>query len=427
MKRSLEPDHRVQWQDCPADVQRLCVLARPQPLWQAVSRQWYEWISAEQLPWWHLLPLPPWDDDAAWERIVRARAGPRSGDVPQEFLGHLHNRRCHMAVWGAPSAVMRHFAHYVWDLKPLACVNWHRRDWQATFTDRDHRYTIAMWDAHLRRYRLFTNEEGTPGAYISVTTFHKPLFEQFDAQRMSERCAGRGKYAGMDAEKVRALWDSNRDKSAGRGTVAHARNEDEMNGTVSLLRGDDAPVEITREFVRDHITPHGLRPFRSEWTLYSSTLRLVGQADALYEYTDPEKRKPDADGFVHLALLCDWKCAQKVERAPYKAGQCGNVPATSKVPDCEYERWCMQLQRYESLLMLYGYRVDAMCDVVIHPDPVPPRPAGEPRYQRLDVHKNIPLLQDLNRLRLSQLVVDEFVAYRPEYASRRPEEGAGGA
>lgn len=414
MKRSREETPELSlgtlWHQLPPEVQRLCVLASPRALWQAVSHQWQQWISGEQLPWWLIEPLPPWDCDETWERIVLARAGPRASDVPQDFLDTLHRKRCHMATHDAPEEVIQNLAHYVWDLKPLACVNWHYRDMDATFEERGHRYRITNWDG--RHYSLRSNEEGTPNAYTSVTTFHKPLFAEFDAKTMSERCAGHRKYAGMTPEQVRALWDENRDSRAGAGTMVHAQNEDHMNGwSCSLHRAPEAHA-IYREFVVDHVEAKGLRPFRSEMTVYNWMYRLVGQIDALYEYVDPEKRKPDAEGFVHLALLCDWKCAQKVERKPYQSAwdikrkvppPCGIVEATSQVPDCEYERWSMQVNRYGEMLRPYGYKVDALCDVVIHPNPIPPRSEGETRYQRLDVHPNTALVNALSHHRLVQI------------------------
>ncbi len=441
--------------DLPDDVLRLCLLVAPQALWQCVSRRWYTLLSQAQLPWWEMLPLVALYGDG-WRRVVEARTGLLCDQVPARFYSELEAVRDRLYDIAAEDIFFRHLLHYVWDLKPLAIVNFHPRDMAATFEERGHVYTLRV-EEDLKRvqraqirdgpfrerltsglgastltfytdktgerratytgYFLRTNVVGSEGAYTSGTALVAPLFEQFDALGMSQRCAGKGKYVGLSAEQVRAQWEANGQARSGRGTHAHARIEDDLNGWPCSLHGvgDDAPFAIYREFVADHITSQGLRPFRSEWTVHWQALRLVGQIDAVYEYVDPEKRRPDAQGMIHLALMADWKCAEEVKHEGYvsdfdrkrgKRGKCGIAPCTAKLQDCNAVQWQLQLLIYARILREYGYVVDAMCDVVVHPTPKPPRPAGATRYQRLDVAWDEALVEALVQNRRDVLAAE---------------------
>lgn len=219
-------------------------------------------------------------------------------------------------------------------------INAHERDCRLHFEPVEHRYTVSC-------------EDGSTLVCDSVTTVVESLFEQFDADYWAARKAPS---MGMTPDELKALWERKGKKARDLGTALHARIENHYLGNEDVPGDNDPEYAHFLEFERTH----ALKPYRTEWPVFSEKYRLAGTVDFL-EYRD--------DCFN----LWDWKRSSKLVSPggavmcsdPY--GKCGMGPACT-VPDTSYHHYCLQLGLYRAILaMEYGISVKAMRLGTFHP------------------------------------------------------------
>jgi hypothetical protein len=262
--------------------------------------------------------------------------------------------------------------------KPLSLENFHPRDFRINFFEEGHTYFLALCDPCSEKTRLATNvkissEEnarlgGVLQKYlISVTTLLHEVFAPFEEDRVIERMMkGKGwndptqnlRYFGLSVEGIKAKWQEARDL----GTAMHANIENYYNGLPyeTGSREWDLFTAFEKEFV------HGkLEPFRTEWLMWCEELRMTGSADMIFRYTDVEKRKPDANGKIHVWLM-DWKRA--IDLLKPNPWQQGTKPCTQDMEDCKISHYSLQLMLYAHFLQTYhNVVVDGMSIVGLHP------------------------------------------------------------
>lgn len=248
----------------------------------------------------------------------------------------------------------------------LSEKNQHPRDSHIKFDEPTHTYTI----------------DGSSD-YTSVTTWNHTHFKKFDAdviinRMMRSRNWLSSKYYGQTADEIKAGWDQNRDEAAQAGTKMHYDIECYYNG-VNVIN-DSLEFRFFKTFVADH--PE-LKPYRTEWTIWDSELKIAGSIDILYE---------NPDGTLSIY---DWKRSKGIVRnkqyEEYSTTQC-----LSHIPDTNFWHYALQLNTYKAILEKnYGKKVTKMCLVCLHPD--------QRTYQLIDIPELNEEIEALFNVRRSQL------------------------
>ena len=220
----------------------------------------------------------------------------------------------------------------------LALQNPHPRDANISFEEVAHKYTIAGGET-----------------YTSVTTFIKPLFEEFDAEKViagmrKSKKWPQSKYFGMETEDIKAQWAANGAEAATKGTAMHADIERFYNG--ELVVNESAEYQYFQRFAAQC----GLTPYRTEWTVYDESCLIAGSIDMVFAR---------ADGVLEIY---DWKRTKSIDKAtPW--GKSGKHAAIAHLPDTNYWHYALQLNLYKYILEhKYDKVVANLCLVRLHPD-----------------------------------------------------------
>lgn len=215
-------------------------------------------------------------------------------------------------------------------------LNSHERDKRVAFEPDGHKYIV---DNDL--------------TCDSVTQVVSGLFEQFDADYWAARKAT----PTCPAEKIKAIWAKKGEEARDLGTLLHHRIEEYYLGNKP-----DAEAMNDRGFRHflDFASLHELRPYRSEWTIFSRRYRIAGTLDFLA-----------FDGNKYE--IFDWKRSTKVCDAFSRPLQNSfgkhALSPISHVPDTIYHHYALQLSFYRYLLATeYGIEVDSCHLGVFHPD-----------------------------------------------------------
>jgi ATP-dependent exoDNAse (exonuclease V) beta subunit len=245
------------------------------------------------------------------------------------------------------------------------------RNLRAVHTDKEHYYEITLPSGEKLRVG-------------SVTGCYEVLFPKFNADRTIDEMASsknwtKNKYYGRPREEIKREWLENGDRSRNLGTEAHANIERFYNGEPYLAEMPE--FRLFMQFHREWVEPRGWEPWRTEWPIYSTQLKLAGTIDMLY-------RKPDTGGFV----IADWKrakelkkfgfcrCPREGRRIPVHKPNCGAFgchPLTERLRNCNVTKYTLQLNIYCWMLRRhYNIRVEELYLVAMHPeqpDPADPR------------------------------------------------------
>lgn len=255
-------------------------------------------------------------------------------------------------------------------LFPILCVkNAHLRDKNIKFQEEGHKYTIYNDNTGLME-----------GGYTSVTTWNHTHFPHFDADAIiTKMMSGKAwkpghKYWGLTASGIKDLWNSKRDDAAGAGTQLHYEIECFMNSNV--LRFDYTHLELLHQhnilikydkryldfgiewsyFMKFVFDFPGLKPYRTEWTIYHEELRLAGSIDMVYE---------NPDGTLSIY---DWKRSAEINQVNAWDKR-SLTKEISWMPDSNFWHYALQLNTYKAILELkYGKVVKDLFLVRLHPD-----------------------------------------------------------
>ncbi|CAE7942790.1 unnamed protein product, partial [Symbiodinium necroappetens] len=237
-------------------------------------------------------------------------------------------------------------------------------------------------DAH---YYEITNpgEEDRPvRAPWSVTGFGKEFHEEFDADGCIDKWfaadraglprSGRGnvyKHADgqwMTREEIKARW-SDRTPSA-RGTLMHFHIEQHLNGCV-IAEPHSPEFAQFLAFEREVMQARGLRPFRTELSMFHCGLSLAGQADLLCE-------EPGGESYAIL----DWKRSKAIKRWGFRQMR----RPFAAYADANFYHYAVQLNMYRYILETeYDMRVGTMLLGIFHPSQTAYQVAEVPDWQDL--------------------------------------------
>lgn len=220
--------------------------------------------------------------------------------------------------------------------------NKHPRDCRISFDAAGHQYTA-------------TSPDGTRIDCDSVTTIVERCFEQFDADYWAERKATPEK----SADVLKAEWAAKGEQARDLGTRLHDRIERHYLGETPDPEALSDPAFRNFLVFADR---HPLKPFRSEWRIFSEKYRVAGTLDFLaFDGTDFE--------------IYDWKRSSKIIN-PYTGhpdvqncwGKHAFAPV-SHLHDTIFWHYALQVSIYRYILETeYGIMVKAGHLGTFHPD-----------------------------------------------------------
>lgn len=270
--------------------------------------------------------------------------------------------------------------------------HWHERDARIIFDDTTHSYHLA--DPHDGTFKRF------PG---SVSSAYGAFFEHFDGNSVVRRHwqnwlgqpthknhavvkavlefrrglevaePDQGSHDASEAtiqclvRVMTALWNrKNRlNADSDKGTQMHAAIEWYLNGTpldelpscMLEHRGEKTMcLDQFSQFCEDIMRGEGLRPYRTEWSVYDEDSYLSGQIDSVMI---------DADGGLHMV---DWKRCQTPDLGPDQRWFRKGKPPCHEVPDNDFGHYTMQQNIYKAIVEKnYGLKIKSMRLAHFHP------------------------------------------------------------
>ncbi len=220
-------------------------------------------------------------------------------------------------------------------------ANVHDRDCRIAFDAASHVYTVVCGD-------------GRNVVCDSVTTVVDDLFDKFDADYWAQRKAT----PEHSAAQIKAEWDAKGKTARDLGTQLHERIERYYLGyDMDPEALSDRAFLNFIEFAREA----DLKPFRSEWRIFSERYRIAGTLDFLAF---------DGSGFD----IYDWKRSAKIVDAagtPVVADRFGKHAhwPVEHVPDTTYNHYALQVSLYRYILETeYGISVRTGHLGTFHPD-----------------------------------------------------------
>lgn len=231
----------------------------------------------------------------------------------------------------------------------LRIKNPHPRDERITFEEGPHIYTI----------------DGESD-YTSTTTVVHSHFSTFNADKIITKMMNSkrwiiSKYFGMTREEIKAQWETNRCSAASAGTKMHLDIEKFYNHVP--VENDSIEYEYFKKFIQS--IPN-LKPYRTEWMVFDTSLKLAGSIDMVYEQEDG------------TLLIYDWKRSKEIKKS--NRWQSSTSEYLKHVPDSNFWHYSLQLNIYKYLLETnYGKTVAGMFLVCLHPN------NQNQSFQRLEV------------------------------------------
>lgn len=306
----------------------------------------------------------------------------------------------------------------------LTFENYHPRDIYLDFTDEGHLYTLVTRDEKTgkpvihRTVKPDDEQYEDTGIlpniafyreYISVTGWLGCLFPKFNKERAVDLMIGSAKwsnpsenaYFGMTREEIYDQWDEIREIASRDGSAMHHNLEMYFSG--QPYKSDSKEFQLFKEFEAAEVTGK-LIPYRTEMMLYSTTLRLCGSVDILWERIDLPKRP---DGKKRL-IMGDYKRSKKIEMMN-QWDESGIVPCTAKASSCNFVKYSFQEGQYTQILDEYheeaeqDFVIEEWWIIVLHPN--------QTKYQlyRIPFELMKPTLDDIRQFRLE--VIKEAVEY----------------
>ena len=235
----------------------------------------------------------------------------------------------------------------------LSEKNKHERDSRIVFDEPTHTYSI----------------DGSNHKVISVTTLIHHYFPEFKPYEIitKMRKSKNGmplKYQNMSDEEIIKQWNDNGKEASQLVTSLHKSielyYEKEPIDFIEMIKFNDIVEQHTVEFYYflkfNETVKDRLRPYRTEWSIFRSELKLAGQLDMLYEIID----EPGQYALYDWKRVKEIKFENKYEKGFYKLNH---------LDHCNYNHYSIQLNIYKRILeTLYGLKIKEMCLVVLHPD-----------------------------------------------------------
>lgn len=194
--------------------------------------------------------------------------------------------------------------------------------------------------------------------YTSVTTVNHGLFPEFNDDAVLKKMRKSVKFAyseykDMTDDEIKAQWQEIKDEACDQGTEMHYMIECFYNGEVL---NNSKEFEIEMKYFSDYYNDHkDLIPYRTEWRLYDTELKIAGSIDMIFK---------GSDGTLKMH---DWKRCKKIEDSnPFGWGK---YKCIEHLPDSNYWHYCLQLNTYKYMIEKnYGMKVTEMYIISMHPN-----------------------------------------------------------
>lgn len=220
----------------------------------------------------------------------------------------------------------------------LKKLNKHVRDKYIKFKDVGHIYTIKG-----------------ESDYTSVTTWNHSHFKKFDSDKIIKRMMSsqnwkNSKYYGMTKQEIENQWEENRVSASTAGTKLHYNIECYYNN--QIVFDNSKEYGYFMNFVKDN--PE-LKPYRTEWMIWDSDLKLAGSIDMVYE---------NSDGTL---MIYDWKRSKEIVTTK-KWKEFSQTVCIGHIEDTNFWHYSLQLNTYKAIIEKnYGKKVTNMRLVCLHP------------------------------------------------------------
>jgi len=219
----------------------------------------------------------------------------------------------------------------------------HDRDSRISFDEATHTYKI----------------DGSSEGIISVTTLIHHHFPQFNADDVIKKMRNSKnglseKYKGMTDQEIKSLWNENGKSASGKGTKMHKSIELFYNDDMEYMYETPDPEFL--HFLAFHETvKRRLTPYRTEWSIFRSDLKLAGQLDMLYSINGEEGKY----------ALYDWKRSKEIKMENKFEKGLGPF----QLDNCNFNHYSIQLNIYKRILeTLYGLSIVEMVLVILYPE-----------------------------------------------------------
>lgn len=246
----------------------------------------------------------------------------------------------------------------------LSVENLHELDQNILFYEENHQYKIII---------------DPDNNYTSVTTWIHSHFDKFDADKIIDKMMkaktwnSKNKYFGMTKKQIKDQWTQNGKDVSSQGTLLHYYIEQFMNlnsldnttcshtdlkeiFTTTKPFSDPIVDSVEWKYFMNYIEmfPHFV-PYRTEWTIYDTELKIAGSIDMVYK---------NSDGTL---MIYDWKRCKDITKSNIY-NKYAITPCLDTVPDTNFWHYSLQLNIYKYILEKnYGVTVSKLYLVQLHP------------------------------------------------------------
>lgn len=244
----------------------------------------------------------------------------------------------------------------------------HARDLYISFEESSHTYTIKG------------NND-----FVSVTTWNKSHFPQFDADLVIRKMQASKRwesspYYGMSASEIKAQWKKSGTEASSAGTKLH--NDIERFYNRHSVSNTSVEYRYFQNFFHDH---QHLEPFRTEWCVYDEELRIAGSVDMVFV-------APNGS-----LLIYDWKRSKKMDKT--NRYERATTKCIEHLEHCNFNHYALQLNTYKYIIEKnYGFQVSDLQLVVLHPNN-----SNYVKYAVPDLRAEMSSLMSLRRKQLLEL------------------------
>jgi len=246
----------------------------------------------------------------------------------------------------------------------LSVENSHELDKNILFYEENHQYSILI---------------DPDSKYTSVTTWIHSHFEKFDADKIIDKMMkaktwnSKNKYFGMTKKQIKDQWNQNGKEVSSQGTLLHFYIEQFMNldsmGKTLCTHKDLKDILLATTPFSDPIIQSiewqyfinfidmfpNLVPYRTEWIIYDTELKIAGSIDMVYKNSDD------------TLMIYDWKRCKDITKNN-TFNKYAITPCLDTVPDTNFWHYSLQLNIYKYILEKnYGVKVSHLYLVQLHP------------------------------------------------------------
>ena len=245
------------------------------------------------------------------------------------------------------------------DINYLSKANKHILDEFISFEEVSHVYTVH-------------NDNN----YVSVTTFIHSLFPCFNEDKIINNILKSKKYNNPDykyynktKEEILNMWNENKASAANLGTQMHYFIECYYdclynpnlsfetlftnNNNHDFTLRNTIEYQYFMNFVNDNLN---LIPYRPEWCVYDTQLKLAGSIDMVF--TDENNK----------FYIYDWKRSKEIKKTNSN-NETALLPMMDYIPNSNYWHYTLQLNIYKAMLERnYNITIDSLYLVIIYPE-----------------------------------------------------------